>query len=189
MATHEKQIAVLGQYQPLHISAAQATAKAIGALVDTTSTTAVTAAGSATITTAAAQDIAKMRPGMVLVIYGGTGTAEEVVVASLSLSAGTFTAVFANTHSGTYNITSKNGVFLGSVVVNAVGTGMTLTLYNGNPATGLGTGAPGYGALAVITPVAGANATYDVTCDYGLYFEYAGSSAGDLTIGYLPQQA
>lgn len=65
----------------------------------TTATTAVTGAGSATITPAS---MAGIFVGQTLAISGGTGTAENVVVTAITST--TFSAVFANTHSGTYNI-------------------------------------------------------------------------------------
>lgn len=65
----------------------------------TTSSTAVGAPGSATITPATMYGI---RVGEQLAITGGTGTAEVVTVTAVTAT--TFTATFANTHSGTYNI-------------------------------------------------------------------------------------
>lgn len=65
----------------------------------TTATTAVTGAGSATITPAS---MAGIFVGQTLAISGGTGTAENVVVTAVTST--TFSAIFANTHSGTYNI-------------------------------------------------------------------------------------
>lgn len=71
-----------------------------GSLVaTTTASTAVGAAGSVTITPAS---MAGIFVGQTLAISGGTGTAENVVVTAVTST--TFTAVFANTHSGTYNI-------------------------------------------------------------------------------------
>ncbi len=186
MPFRRTEYAQVGQYQPYHISALQTTATPIGALVNTTSTTAIGAAGSATITVASAQAVAAMRPGMILVIYGGTGTAEEVTVTSPHYNAATVTATFANTHSGTYNVTSKTGVSLGRVIIGGAGSTVTLTISNGNPAISAAN-APGYGTIAVITPVAGATYDFEVSADYGLYFTYTGTTAGDLTITYLVQ--
>lgn len=186
MPFRRSEYAQVGQYQPYHIGAALASATPVGALVNTTSTTTIGAAGAATVTVASAQAVAAMRPGMILVIYGGTGTAEEVTVTSTNYSAATFTATFANTHSGTYNITSKTGVSLGRVIIGGAGTTMTLTLSNGNPAI-TASSAPNYGTIAVITPVAGATYDFEVSADYGLYVTYAGSAAGDVTITYLVQ--
>lgn len=71
--------------------------------VNTTSSTAVGAAGSATITPASMHGILV---GESLSISGGVGTAETVIVTAVTNT--TFTAVFANTHSGTYNIQSAS---------------------------------------------------------------------------------
>lgn len=70
-------------------------------LVSTTASTAVAAAGSVVITPASMANIAG---GVPLNISGGTGTAETVI--PYSITSTTFTANFANTHSGTYNIIS-----------------------------------------------------------------------------------
>ncbi|MGZ6281723.1 MAG: hypothetical protein ACXWQ5_00250 [Ktedonobacterales bacterium] len=67
----------------------------------TTATTSVGAPGSVTITPASIYGI---RVGMQLQISGGTGTAEVVTVTAVTAT--TFTATFANTHSGTYNVVS-----------------------------------------------------------------------------------
>jgi len=185
MAFRRTQYAPVGEYEPFHISAAQASAAPIGAWVNTTSSTAIAAAGSASVAVADASQLQHMTVGMSLVIYGGTGTAEVVPVTAINPGAGTFTATFVNTHSGTYNITSVRGVSLGRVIINAAGSAMTLTLYNGNPA--ITSSAPRYGPIAVITPVAGATLMFDCVCDYGLYYEYAGTSAGDVTVTYITQ--
>lgn len=71
-----------------------------GTLVaSTTATTAVASAGLTTITPAS---MANIFVGQSLDISGGTGTAETVIVQSVTST--TFSAIFANTHSGTYNI-------------------------------------------------------------------------------------
>lgn len=68
-------------------------------LASTTASTAVTGAGSATITPAS---MAGIFVGQRLSISGGTGTAETVNVTAVTST--TFSAVFANAHSSTYNI-------------------------------------------------------------------------------------
>jgi hypothetical protein len=100
----------------------------------------------------------------------------------------TFTANFQNAHSGTYNITDRgNGHWLGTVVIGAAGSGMTLTLYNGNPAMSYSPAPNGFGVIAVITPVAGASYVFNVDCDYDLYYTYAGTTPGDVSIMYRPK--
>jgi hypothetical protein len=74
-------------------------------LTNTTSSTAVGAAGSATITVGAA-GANNCYVGQYLDISGGTGTAETIVVTAFNAVSNTITANFANTHSGTYNVVS-----------------------------------------------------------------------------------
>jgi hypothetical protein len=69
-------------------------------LVNTNSATTITA-GQQTVTPAS---MANIVPGAQLVFSGGTGAAETVAVQSVTST--TFTAVFANGHSGGYTITS-----------------------------------------------------------------------------------
>lgn len=71
-------------------------------LVNTTSATTISA-GLQTVTPAS---MANIMVGMKLTFSGGTGATEVVTVASVNASAGTFTAVFANGHSGAYTIVS-----------------------------------------------------------------------------------
>lgn len=178
MAERNPKRAPVGQYQPLHLAAATTAPTPIGQPVRTTSSTAVAAPGSATITPAS---MANIQVGMILTISEGTGTAENVKVTAVTAT--TFTATFANTHSSTYNITSKYGIWLGTVIINQVGTGMTLKLYNGHPSvTGITT--PGYGTMALVTPVAGASLLYHLSADSGLYYEYTGTTPGDVTLGW-----
>jgi len=87
-----------------------------------------------------------------------------------------------NNHSGNYTIASLSGTFLGRVVIGAAGSGMTLTLYNGNPnVLPLPTKS---GVITALTPVAGQPYIFDLACDYGLFYTYAGTTPGDVTIGY-----
>jgi hypothetical protein len=72
-------------------------------LVNTTSSTSVSAAGSATITVGSG-GAKNCYIGQYLNISGGTGTAETVQVTAFNANSNTITAVFANTHSGTYNV-------------------------------------------------------------------------------------
>jgi hypothetical protein len=72
-------------------------------LVNTTSSTAVGAAGLNTITVGASGAV-NCYVGQFLNITGGTGTAETVVVTAFNAVANTITANFANTHSSTYNV-------------------------------------------------------------------------------------
>lgn len=74
-------------------------------LTNTTSSTAVGAAGSATITVGAG-GANNCYVGQYLDISAGTGSPETIVVTAFNAVANTITANFANTHSGTYNVIS-----------------------------------------------------------------------------------
>lgn len=184
-----------GQNLPIHLTAATgANTRApvirpgilpgANAGVSTTSTTAVTGGQANTVTPGSMTNI---NIGSILLIYGGTGGApEEVVVTAVTGS--TFTANFANSHGGTYNIADRGkGHWLHAVTINAAGTGMTLTLYNGNPAFTYPGTVLGAGPFAVITPVAGASYIFDIDCDMDLWYSYTGTTPGDVTISYQPK--
>ena len=182
-------VAPVGDYLAYHVTAKSTLALPIGQPVNTTTTTSISA-GSQTVTPA---DMTNIVAGIMLVVSDGTGTAEEVQVTAVTAT--TFTATFANTHTGTTNLRSKKLVNLGDVFVNSLGTGMTLTLYNGNPdATLLAAyanagkyGGPSYGAIGVFTPSSSVPfLPFKVACDFGLYVLYAGTTPGDLTILYRP---
>jgi hypothetical protein len=89
--------------------------------VNTTSATTITAGSGVVVTPASMQNIVV---GSILYVSGGTGTAEYVVVTAVSYAAGTFTATFANNHSGAYTIV---GTGLAQISYN--GTGVTETAY------------------------------------------------------------
>jgi len=74
-------------------------------LTNTTSSTTVSAAGSAQITVGSGAAV-NCYVGQYLDISGGTGTAETVQVTAFDPVGNKITAVFANTHSGTYNVVS-----------------------------------------------------------------------------------
>lgn len=119
-------------------------------LVNTTSSTAVSAAGSVVITPAS---MANITVNSILSITGGTGTAENVTVSAVTPT--TFTATFANTHSGTYNIQSVplasiafvSGTNLATLVPtllkplanNTILPGDVITVQTVNAGTGLAT--------------------------------------------------
>lgn len=171
MPARHAPMAPIGQYQPLHVNAT-GTAVPVGLAVDTTSATTISA-GSQVVTPVS---MAGIFLNQYLDVSGGTGAAETVQVTAVTST--TFTATFANGHSGAYHITSKRGTKLGAVVINKVGTTDTITLYNGSP------NAPKSSVIGIITPVAGATFTYNCACDFGLYYTVAGT-AGDYTITYL----
>jgi hypothetical protein len=178
----------VGAHRPIRINSKNAATapKAALQLVDTTSSTAVAAPGAVAITVAS---IANIVVGMPLVIWAGTGTAEIVKVSAVSGM--TLTATFANTHSGTYNVTSMKSSYLGNVFISSQGTTMALILYNGNPllasAQGTGNVPADYGnPIATLTaPAALSSPRFDWEVPYGLWYSYDGTTAGDLTLGVL----
>ena len=66
---------------------------------------------------------------------------------------------------------------LHAVTVNAAGSGVTLTLYDGSSTSGA--------VIAAITPVAGATYRFDVQAPNGLFLVVAGTTSGDYTISFL----
>jgi hypothetical protein len=168
-----------GQYQPWHVTNA-ATAAPVGGCVETTSATTISVGSNVVTPTTAQPQIVK---GMRLLIIGGVGTLEIVQPTFVASDGSTFTAVFANTHSGAYHIISLCGTFVGPLIVNKVGTGETLTFYNGSP------NATAYNAnigkvVAVITPNANKDNAFQAAFDYGLFYTLAGTP-GDYTIQYI----
>lgn len=170
----------VGSYKIQHINALQSTAVAVGNNAATTSTTAVSAPGSTVITPAS---MAAINVGDWLNIFGGTGTAEYVQVTAITST--TFTAVFANTHSGTYNIVTRRGVYLGYITFNQPGTSITITLYNGYP----GSQDTGNGVMAAITPSAVGFIPFQADCPRGLFYTVTGTTAGDYSIAYIDKPA
>ncbi len=174
MATRHIRRATVFEYQPLHISAA-ATLQPVGLCVSTTSATVITAGSGVVVTPASMLNIV---PGMVLNIANGTGAAEDIVV--LGITATTFTANFVTSHSGAYTILSRRGVFLGQLIINKAGSGVTITLYNGHPSL------PDAGVVfAIISPPTGSSIPYQCSCPKGLFYTVAGSTIGDYTLTYL----
>ena len=166
--------APVGEYAPFHLIAT-ATTKEIGALVNTASVTTITAGNNVIVTPTT---MANIFAGMRLNIANGTGTAEDILVKSITGT--TFTADFLNSHSGAYTVISLKGSYLGKVIVNAPGTSAILTLYNGHPST-----LPVAGAAFAIVPLAlGAPAGFDCWCNRGLFYTLSGTP-GDYTLTYL----
>ena len=187
MATRHVRYSPIGDYMPLHISSI-GTAIPVGQCVSTTSSTTITAGAAVTVTPAS---LANIRPGMRLNFAHGTGTAEDIYVISVDSVGGTFTANFANNHSGAYTIISYCGSFLGRLTINQAGDGTTITLYNGHPSISPAPTTPGFGIVAVIQPgVANTPLEFGVALDFGLFYTVATTgSVGDYTLMYADQAA
>lgn len=168
---------VVGDYLPLHITSLATSATAVGASVNTTSATTIVA-GLNTVTPAS---MANLVEGQWLNFANGTGAAENVQIFNINTVAGTFQANFANGHSGAYTIISLRGTYLGKLVINQAGTGVTITLYNGHPST-----SPAGTPIAVLTGFS-IGQSYDFNCSLqrGLFYTVAGTTPGDYTITYL----
>ena len=166
------------QYRPLHITAT-GTGVPVGSNVATTAPTTITAGADRVVTPAS---MANITVGRYLNFAGGTGTAEDVVVKTVTAT--TFTADFVNGHSGAYTISSQRTVDLGNFVVNDPGTTVTVTLYDGHPSA-----FPAGTAIAVIKPVAGdLGREYEVRCNRGLFYTLSGTP-GDYTLSYHDRSA
>lgn len=159
----------------------------VGRTVSTSSPTSITAGSNVVITPVS---LIGFYIGQRINISGGTGTAEEVQVSAINQAAGTVTfASVANNHSGNYLLTSKNGTFVGKLVVNQPGSSITITLYNGSPnlsplPTNTAGGQP-QGIIAAIQPsAAGQSFEFECACDWGLFYTVTGTTAGDYTLQY-----
>ena len=168
------------QYRPFRINALQATAAAIGNNVATTAPTTITAGNSVVVTPASMKNITV---GRWLNFNGGTGAAEDIQVISVTTT--TFTANFANNHSGAYVISSSQTVDIGKLVINQAGSSITITLYDVHPNAWV----PGT-AFAVITPnVSEPTREYDARINRGLFYTVAGTTPGDYTVTYHDRSA
>lgn len=76
---------------------------------------------------------------------------------------------------GTFVVKGAAG-FMRSIVINTVGTGITLTVYNNNAGSGP--------EVAVITPTAPVTLTYDGTMGTGITVVVAGTTAGSYTVNF-----
>lgn len=176
--------ASIGEYWSIHISAAVSPALGAGLTnrVQTTSTTTIAAGPNQPFTPAS---IANIFVNEALLVYGGTGTGEFIHVKRVDKANNLVYADFVNSHSGTWNIKSTKGSYLGPLVVNKVGATEVLTLYHGDPAAvGLVTGYPGT-PIAVVTPSVSSPYAYGIYLPYGLYYGYTATTPGDYTLHYL----
>jgi hypothetical protein len=177
-------------YKPYHASAT-ATKAAAGMLFDGTSNTTIAGAGSASFTlhTRLDGDPGWITVGSKLIIDVGA-SAEIVTVTAVWGPSGaldsaanpfTITATFANAHSSGFAVRCTRGTRLGGVYFGALGTGCTLTLFNGHPDAGGAT-------IAVITPASNPfleTGSAPIDLDFGLFYTYAGTP-GDVTINAAP---
>jgi hypothetical protein len=177
-------------YKNFHVAAA-ATKQAAGMLFDGTSNSTIAGAGSASFTlhTRTDGDPGWIGVGARLTIDVGGGVAEIVTVTNVSGPSGaldtaaspyTITATFAFAHSSGFAVRYTRGTRLNTVNFGGLGTAMTLTLFNGHPDIASSS------TIAVITP---ANQPFEFLgsdVDGGLFYTYAGTTAGDLTISAVP---
>jgi len=166
------------QYRPFPIS--QAGSGAIGNNVSTTANDIITP-GTFTVTPLS---MANIIVGRLLNFNGGTGSPEDVQV--LSITATTFTAVFVNSHSGGYTISSQRTVDIGTLEVNQAGSGVTITLYDGHPQA-FPAGVP----FAVITPnVSEPTRNFKTRINRGLFYTATSTGVfGNYTVTYHDRTA
>ena len=177
MPTFHQRFAPIGEYTPLHITAA-GTLVPVGGIVNTSSATAISP-GTQSIVVAS---LANITPQMNLQFVNGVGAYEMVLVTAINTATSSITATFTQSHSGAYNIFSTKGTFLGPVVVGNPGTGCTLQLWNGHTAMN-----PAGQLIAAIPLVAGI-AFYPFACraTQGLFYTLiVGSQAPDITIHFI----
>ena len=167
-------IAPIGEYKIAHITTI-GTVVPVGVCVSTTAPTTITAGAGVVVTPVS---MANIVVGMWLNVANGTGTAEDVQVLSIS-SPTTFTANFANNHSGAYNITSRTGTYLGPIIVGQAGTSMVLTLYDGSPYV-----LPNVSKVIGVLSLTAGDYDFAARCDQGLFYTLAGTP-GDITLQYL----
>lgn len=178
MANNHARSAPIYEYKPLHITAT-GTAVPVGNVVGLgKSSMPAIAAGTNVVVTLTASQMAGIYVGMRLNVNDGTQHEDVVVSARTPTS---FTATFANSYTiNNYWLTGYVPSFIGEFVVNAPGTGVAITLYNGSP--NLSPLPPGAGAIAVITPATG-NFNHRGKLEYGLYYTLTGTP-GDYTLYY-----
>lgn len=166
----------VGTYKFFPITGVLTTA-AVGNNAATTATTAIAGGGASTTVTPAAMK--NLNVGDWINVFGGTGTAEYVQINAVTAT--TFSAVFANAHSGTYNIVTRRGIYVGSLLVGDPGTTVVVTIYNGFPGS-----TPDTGEQVVLTakPTVAGYIPFNGDFDRGLFVTVAGT-VGSLAISYI----
>ena len=186
MANRHVRYAPVGEHQPLHINAL-GTVVAVGHAVGTSAAGVNISPGqTVTVTPSGGSGMNGIVPNMQLSISGaGPGQPEDVIIIS-TVPGTSFTATFQQSHVGTIQISGHRGTFLGRLIVNQPGTGITITLYNGNPNnTNAQAGYQGQPIAVISGLAAGQVYIFDCTCDAGLFYTVAGTTAGDYTLTYL----
>lgn len=177
MAQRHNKVAPVGQYRPFPITSAIPTLSGVGHCVATTAPGPISV-GVQVITPASMVGIVE---GQLLNVGDGANSEDVRVTA---VTANTFTALFQNAHSGSVNLTSRNGSFLGGLFVGQVGSGVTIEIHNGHPnLSPAPSGDPSFGAISLITPVAGYQ-PFPAALDYGLYIKVTGGTIGNYTLLY-----
>lgn len=126
--------AAIGPYTPYQLTVASSSEVACGVILDATGS-AVASPGSATVTlTLVDGDIGQLFIGAILDCDTGSSF-EQVSVTNFSVHAQTVTATFANSHSAGFALRLARGSWLNTVTIPQAGSTMTLSLFNGHPAT------------------------------------------------------
>jgi hypothetical protein len=174
----------VGEYTPFHITAANATSflSGVGKCV-ALSQTLGSAIIAGQVNTVALSTVQGLYAGQLLNVAQG-GTHEDVRVLTVDPLGKTFTASFQNGYTGSINVTSRTQAYLGGIVVNQPGSGVTITLSNGHPNMVPNPTDPRFGPVAVLQPAALGASWYWAECVYGLFIEVAGTTIGDYTLLY-----
>lgn len=182
-----QRFAEVAEYSPFHLTTAAASGTPIGQTqrVNTTSTTVIAVGANQPFAPAS---FVGLYVNQTLLVWGGTGTPEVITLLRVDKAGGFCYANFANTHTGTWNIQSVKGTYLGPIVMNKIGATEVITLYHANPAA-TGAPAPYLGtAIAAITPVSSTPSyPFGLWLPFGLYYTYTATTAGDYTIHYLDE--
>jgi hypothetical protein len=128
-------------------------------------------------------------PYTFLLAYGGSGTAEIVqVTQAYDFTATTFKAVFANAHSGTWNIVSQKPTEIGPIVIGNAGTGTKLILYDGAPALAGGSWGDQGRIISTLEPTSPATFYPNEGKIYNTLFYTITGSGFNITLWTLPHE-
>lgn len=177
----------VGEYTPLHLASSISSLTGVGLCVALTQT--LGAAINPGVNTVAVSSVKGMYAGQLLnFVKAGGSPAEDVHVLQVDPVGKTFTAQFVNTYSNgaSVNITSRNGSYIGGLIINSPGTSVSITLSNGHPNLLPLPTDPRFGTFAVIQPSAVGNIWWYGECEFGLFVMVTGT-VGDYTLMYRDQ--
>lgn len=167
---HGSPVSAAYDYDPILLNAAttQATA-ASPTLGVATRISANIPAGTSAVTPAAMTNIRQYKHLRI-----SDGTHAEIVQVT-AITSTTFTAKFLNAYTGPVVVSSIEGSWLGHLTMNLAGSGVTISLYDGNPDDSLANAT----LIAQYAPAAQGE-SYPLWCvaKHGLFYTLSGSSIG-----------